>query len=226
MAAKIVAIFNQKGGCAKTMSTMQLGGAFGLRKLRTMIVDMDPQGTSSIWSGQATAEQPFPAKVVSMAIQEESMVKEVHKFVNDFDIILIDCPPAINSRIPWAALNIADFGLIPVAPILDNIWASKKACDLGLEAQKENPALELGFVVSMFRRGKLQNFCLKKLKENQRIPILNSVIGLRNAFPESQVYGSSVHALGATLPATLEIEALADELLKKLKISIKGKKHG
>lgn len=226
MAAKIVAVYNQKGGCGKSMTSMQLGGAFGLRKLRTLVVDMDEQGTSSIWSAQATEEDPFPARVVSMAIQQESMVGEVKKFINDFDIILIDCPPAIKSRIPWAALNIADFGLIPVTPFMDNIWASRAACDLGLLAQQENPSLELAFMVSMFRRGRLLDICLDKLKENQRIPILNSVISLRNAFPESQVYGASVHALGRKLPATLEVEALADELLKKLKVSAKGKKHG
>jgi chromosome partitioning protein len=31
MTAKIVTVFNQKGGCAKTMTTMQLAGTLGLR---------------------------------------------------------------------------------------------------------------------------------------------------------------------------------------------------
>lgn len=224
MAAKIATVFNQKGGCAKTNNTMQLAGAFGLRNWRTLVIDMDEQGTSSIWSAQASAEEPFPATVISLVKQADNMTNEVQKLLHDYDIILIDCPPAIASTIPWAALTISDLGLIPVAPIMDNIWASKAACDLGLRAQKENPALELAFVVSMMRRGKLLDMCLKLLKEEQRIPVLKSVISQRNAFPESQVFGGSVHLLGKTLPATLEVEALADEVLKKLKMAPRGKK--
>jgi len=37
MTAKLITIFNQKGGCAKTMTTMQLAGAFGLRGLKVLL---------------------------------------------------------------------------------------------------------------------------------------------------------------------------------------------
>jgi chromosome partitioning protein len=62
MTAKIVTIFNQKGGCAKTMTTMQVGGTWGMLGLKVCIIDMDPQNTAKLWSLQATAEAPFPAK--------------------------------------------------------------------------------------------------------------------------------------------------------------------
>ena len=56
MPAKIVTVFNQKGGCAKTMSTMQLAGAYGLRGLKVFVIDMDPQNTAALWYHQATLE--------------------------------------------------------------------------------------------------------------------------------------------------------------------------
>jgi chromosome partitioning protein len=131
LSAKIIAVFNQKGGCAKTMITLQVGGALGFRGLRTLIVDMDRQGTSLLWSAQAAQEKLFPAKVVSLAPMKEKMIDEIMKFMSEYDFILIDCPPAIESSIPWAALNIADIGLIPVIPVMDNVWHVRPRTSLG-----------------------------------------------------------------------------------------------
>ena len=42
MSAKIITVFNQKGGCGKTTLCMQLAGAFAYSGLRTLVIDMDP----------------------------------------------------------------------------------------------------------------------------------------------------------------------------------------
>jgi chromosome partitioning protein len=223
MAAKICVIYNQKGGCGKTMTAMQLAASVALRGYATLVVDMDRQGTGTIWSSQASPEDPFPATVISLAIQQQQMIGEIKKLASTQDVIFIDCPPAIESSVPWAALNIADLGLIPVTPVLDNIWASKEACTLGLRAKQENPSLHLAYVVSMFRRGKLFDLCLEELKKDQEIKIMNSIVSLRNAFPESQVFGTSVHGLGKKIPAVVEIEALTSEVLNLLNL---GDHHG
>jgi chromosome partitioning protein len=45
--AKIIAIVNQKGGVAKTTTTVNLGAALAMSEKRTLIVDMDPQANST-----------------------------------------------------------------------------------------------------------------------------------------------------------------------------------
>lgn len=216
MTAKVIAVFNQKGGCGKTMTTMQLAGSFGRRGYRVLVVDMDPQGTATMWNGEAGPDEPFPAKVVSLAPMREKMVGEIAKHAEDCDAILIDCPPAIESSIPWAALIIADVGLIPVIPVMDNIWASKKAKELALRAKQENPDLKTFYVASMIRRGKLFTLCQQELRDDQDVILLDTPLSMRNAFPESQVYGTTVHGLSLSSTATQEVEALADELLDHL----------
>ena len=74
MTAKIITVFNQKGGCGKTMTTMQLSGFYGSRGLKVFVIDMDLQGTSSLWALQAESEVPFPASVLSMAALSDSFV--------------------------------------------------------------------------------------------------------------------------------------------------------
>lgn len=211
MTAKIVAVFNQKGGCAKTMSTMQIGGALGRRGYRVLVVDMDRQNTGLTWSSMADPNEPFPATVISLAPLKEKMVSEVGKMVENYDLVLIDCPPAIESPIPWAALLIADIAIMPVIPVMDNIWASAEAKALAVRAQQENPALRLFFLPSAMRRGNLFTVCLEKLvADNPEVPLLTGLTQ-RNAFPESQAYGSTVH-LVKNAEAIKELDALATEV--------------
>lgn len=221
---KIITVFNQKGGCAKTMTTMQLAGAFGLRGLKVFVVDMDPQNTAALWALQASAENPFPAEVMSMAPKKEAFLEKLPALVEKFDLIFIDCPPALGSRVPWAALMSSDLALIPVTPVMDNVWASKQAEEMVIEARqaRNNGADELkaSYLLSMVRRGKIFESCLDSLKEQAQIPILNSTISMRNAFPESQLFGCVVKSFGKSAAAK-EVDAVVDEVAKLLGIKVK-----
>ena len=228
MSAKIITVFNQKGGCGKTMMTMQLGGAMALSGLKTLVIDMDPQNTSHIWSLQSDAEAPFPADVVSMAPLKEAFIEKLPQIVSKYDVIVIDCPPALGSRVPWAALGVADLALIPVIPVLDNVWASKQAEQLVLEAmehrkQRGDDGLQAAFLLNMVRRGNVFESCLSALEDQSTLPILKNSVSMLNAFPECQVYGCAVKSFGAS-KATKQIDLLVQEACKEIGINVKVKK--
>lgn len=48
---RTIVIANQKGGCGKTTTSVNLAAAFAKRGRRTLIVDMDPQGHSTLGYG-------------------------------------------------------------------------------------------------------------------------------------------------------------------------------
>src|SRR5438876_6449762 len=49
--ARVIAFANQKGGVAKTTSTLNLGVALAEQGLRVLLVDLDPQGNLTMSQG-------------------------------------------------------------------------------------------------------------------------------------------------------------------------------
>ena len=52
---KVIAIANQKGGCAKTTTVVNLAAALGEQGQRVLVVDLDPQANASAWLGSDSA---------------------------------------------------------------------------------------------------------------------------------------------------------------------------
>ena len=124
MAAKIIAVVNQKGGSGKTTLSMQMAGALARRGKKVLVVDADPQGTATRWAASAEDDNPFPAAVVGLSAASEKVHREVRKFVDNYDFILIDCPPAADSPVPQSALLVADLALVPIIPSPLDMWAA------------------------------------------------------------------------------------------------------
>ncbi|MEI6734291.1 MAG: ParA family protein [Comamonadaceae bacterium] len=76
-------VFNQKGGVGKSTITCNLAAISASQGLRTLVIDLDPQGNSSSYlqGKQATAEQPNIAGLFEHALSYSYRVVPPDKFV-------------------------------------------------------------------------------------------------------------------------------------------------
>lgn len=213
MAAKIIAVVNQKGGSGKTTTTMQLAGAISRRVKKVLVVDADPQGTATRWAASAEDETPFPASVVGLSAANEKVHREVKKFINDYDCILIDCPPAADSPVPQSALLIADLALVPIIPSPLDMWAAVGIRQVISNVSELNEALTARLVLNQCQpKTTLAQESLEILPEFG-IPLAKSQIQHRQVYRQSAVFGQTVHNFGAKASAAIqEIEQLTDEI--------------
>ncbi|MBE9082846.1 ParA family protein [Tolypothrix sp. LEGE 11397] len=225
MTAKIIAIVNQKGGSGKTTTTMQLAGAIARRGNKVLVVDADPQGTATRWAASADDVTPFPASVVGLSAASAKVHREVKKFIDDYDFIFIDCPPAADSPVPQSALLIADVALVPIIPSPLDMWAAVGIKQVIQNVGDFNDTLQARLVLNQCQpKTTLAQECLQVLPEFE-IPLAKTQIQHRQVYRQSAVFGQTVHNFGnKATAAILEIESLTDEVLKVLGIETKKKK--
>lgn len=223
MPAKIISIFNQKGGSCKTTTAMQLGGSMGRRGLKVFIADTDTQRTAYRWS-RVNREGGFPAHVENLSGSPEVILSRVQEVVGDYDFVIIDCPPAVESPIPSAALLISDLALIPVMPSPPDVWAAVAAKELAVEAKERNPGLKIAVVpVMVQKQSGITKFMLEAVTGDQAFPVTRAQLGHRSAYKDSVLMGSTVHAVPRAQASIAEVDALTDEVIAMFKESSKKK---
>jgi chromosome partitioning protein len=119
--AILICVANQKGGCGKTTTAMNLAGGLTKARYRVLVVDADPQASATMWSlARGQGSLPFD---VATARQVKGKF-ETLTADQDYDIVLIDCAPGMvgetdqtgSSRIARDAIRWADAILVPLRP--------------------------------------------------------------------------------------------------------------
>lgn len=214
MTAIILAVVSQKGGSGKSSVAMGTGGEMGNRGHRVLVVDGDAQETSVAWARTALDSKPFPAAVVGMASYAGKMHREIQRQVENYDYIIIDCPPSVDAITPQSALLIADWAIVPVPMSPADLWATQGTKVLIERIQVINTNLKAVLVANKVQRTSLSNAVMEELG-HFGIPLLRSGLSYRIAYQEAILAGTTVSALGRSArAAAVEMSALVDEILE------------
>ena len=214
MTAKIIAVVNQKGGAGKTTLSMQMAGTLGRWKKKVLVIDADPQATATRWAASASDEQPFLASVSGLSAAGDKVHREAKKFINDYEYIIIDCPPAADSPVPQSALLIADLALVPVIPSPLDLWASVGIGKVIESLQDINEELISRIVVNQCQPNTTLAREALEILPQYGIPLTETKLHQRTAYRQSAVYGGTVHDMGSKATSAIkEIDALTHEVL-------------
>src|SRR6185437_10532634 len=97
---QVIALANQKGGVAKTTTTLNLGVAFAERGYRVLLIDLDPQGNLTMSQGlnpDTIERSMFDVLVNRLPIEEVIERREVDIAVSSIDLAGADM--ALSSQI-------------------------------------------------------------------------------------------------------------------------------
>ena len=106
----IVALVNQKGGVGKTTTTMNLAAVIA-KSSRVLVVDVDPQQSSTWWADNAGDDLPFDL----MPDADPSNLVRLRELPYDF--IFVDTPGSLEADdVLRAVLTVSDFVILPLNP--------------------------------------------------------------------------------------------------------------
>lgn len=140
---------------------------------------------------------------------------------NEYDFILIDCPPALG-LIAYNALVASDYMVLVANP--DGVSYKGVQMCLGLFDQvisnkRLNPNLELlGIIVTRYEHNKVSDLYCNKFREETKELFVEPVIRKSTKLVQSLSFQKSVYDLDPEGKATKDYMAVADELLHRIVI--------
>jgi chromosome partitioning protein len=104
----VVTLAAQKGGVGKTTLATNLAVLAEISGRRTLLVDLDPQGSATSWYSDRPTETP---RLVAIRSHEVAQVVAKAKAAS-FDVVIIDTPGRDDAATS-TAVRVANFSLVP-----------------------------------------------------------------------------------------------------------------
>jgi chromosome partitioning protein len=107
---KILAVVNGKGGVGKTTTAVNLAAIWGQNQ-RVLLVDADPQASSTWW-----VERNQGGMVFDLAKETNTQKLGELRQIVEYDLIVVDTPPALRSELLNAVISESDYLVLPTPP--------------------------------------------------------------------------------------------------------------
>ncbi len=243
--AATIAVLSQKGGTGKTTAVRTLTDVFRRIDLRVLAVDLDPQGNLSdyldvdpeasptigdVLTGRAKPGEAVHGGIIpaNLGLAEAELVlggklgreltlkKALRDLKRDYDVIMIDCPPALG-LLTVNALVAADYALLSAEAQYFAMQGVEQALEV-IELAKDslNPDLEwLGVVLNIAdMRTRHSREAFDSLREHYGEKLLDTTIRASIAYAESAERALSIIDYRPDLGT--DYLNVADELLRRL----------
>jgi chromosome partitioning protein len=212
-----IAVLNQKGGVGKSTLSTNLAAAAHVAGKRTLILDLDRQGSAFDWYNARAEGSRLEGLNVARADRALSLPK-FRQLSDGYDIIICDGPPRLG-EITRAAAVAADVVLIPLRPGGFDWWAASETLTTlddadATRAELGRPTVRRVFVLNgAAPNTKIAQQALDALGGvGELAPV---VIHNRVAFADVALSGESVITTQPEGPAAKEIIRLFAALTKE-----------
>jgi chromosome partitioning protein len=245
--AVTIAVLSQKGGTGKTTMVRTLTDIFSRIDLATLAIDLDPQGNLSdyldvdpeasptigdVLAGRATTADAIHGDVVpanpglaeaELALtgklgRELTLKRALRDVAGDYDVVLIDCPPALG-LLTVNALVAADYALLSAEAQYFAMQGVEQALEM-IELARDglNPDLAwLGVVLNIAdMRTRHSREAYDALREHFGDKLIEHTIRASIAYAESAERAQSIIDYRPDLG--VDYLRVADDLLRRLQL--------
>jgi chromosome partitioning protein len=221
--ADTIAVLSQKGGTGKTTAVRTLADAFRRSGLRTLAVDLDPQGNLSDYFdippdaeptisdvlagraqiGEAIHEDLVPANLTLAEAElmlggkmgrELTLRRALAKAPEEYDLILIDCPPSLG-LLTVNALVAADHALVTAEAQYFALQGVEQAMEV-VELARDGLNSELSLLGVLLNLADMRTVhsreALASLKERFGEQVFDTVVRSSIAYAESAERARSI----------------------------------
>ena len=261
---KIISVANQKGGCGKTTTAINLAASLCCAGKKTLLLDLDPQAHASLglnFEGEdsiynviskltpkklkisdiiKSVEKNFdiiPSNILVGTLEQEladeigreiKLTEILKEIKDDYDYILIDCPPSLGF-LTVNALRASDEVLIPVETSRFSMQGVEQLMDIvGLIRDRLNHSMDCKILITMFDSRLRHSFTMLSLMRDKFGAILlDTIIHTNVKLKESVVMGQAVANYDKYCRGSKDYFSLAKEVIaeraKMEEDSLKGK---
>jgi chromosome partitioning protein len=244
-----VLLGNQKGGVGKTTLATNLGAAAHLAGHRTIVLDLDPQGSATDWYAARREWSPLEGLTVSRCDRVLTLPR-FRELTHGYDVAVIDGPPRLGDILRAAAVA-ADVVLVPLRPGAFDWWAAAETLTLldSADAIREQlgraPARRMFVLNAAAERTRIAKAALEALGQvGELAPV---VIASRVVYASAATWGESVMtvtpvsreavtrataAAESPLPALVDVDSAATDEIGRLWRALaehetaEGERHG
>jgi chromosome partitioning protein len=176
-----ILVLNPKGGSGKTTVATNLAGYFASQGDRPLLLDHDPQGSSTRWLKKRTPEQSHIHGVAAFERNSRVTRAWLLRIPPDAGHVIVDTPAAVPPQdLPDMTKN-ADAIIVPVLPSDIDIHAcSKCIADLLLIAKIRRNENRIGVIANRVKRNTLIYQSLMRFLTTLRIPIIATLRDSQN----------------------------------------------
>jgi chromosome partitioning protein len=248
-----IAVLSQKGGTGKTTTVRTLTDVFRRIGLSVLAVDLDPQGNLSdyldvdpdasptigdVLSGRAKPRDAIHDGIIPANLglaeselalggkmgRELTLKKALQQVAGDYDLVLIDCPPALG-LLTVNALVASDYALLSAEAQYFALQGVEQALEvIELARDSLNPDLQwLGVMLNIAdMRTRHSREAFDSLRQHFGDKLVETTIRSSIAYAESAERAMSILDYRPDLGA--DYLTVADELLKRLGIDTPRKR--
>jgi chromosome partitioning protein len=240
-----IAVLSQKGGTGKTTAVRTLTDVFRRIELRVLAVDLDPQGNLSdyldvdpdasptigdVLTGRAKSTEAVHGGIIPANLglaeaeltlggkmgRELTLKRSLHDLRQDYDLILIDCPPSLG-LLTVNALVASDYALLSAEAQYFALQGVEQALEvIELARDSLNPDLKwLGVILNIAdMRTRHSREAFDSLREHFGEKLVDTTIRASIAYAESAERAVSI--LDYRPDLALDYIKVAGELLDRL----------